>query len=78
MPDEYMELRNKINPKILEDYSASYEHWQEAINPTVSEVQHVVYDAYLKSNKIKSGVSNYSEMVALLVSWHNAKKLIID
>ena len=78
LPDEYMELRNKINPKILEDYSASYEHWQEAINPTVSEVQHVVYDAYLKSNKIKSGVSNYSEMVALLVSWHNAKKLIID
>lgn len=71
LPDEYAEWRSKIKPQIIADYNKSVEHWQQGINTKMAETQRKVYDTYLKTNKIKSGVTNYSEMVALLVSWHN-------
>ncbi|MDR1055484.1 MAG: DUF3810 domain-containing protein [Prevotellaceae bacterium] len=76
LSDEFLVWYNKIRPEIIEDYKASYGHWNAAINPQVFAIQNKVYDTYLKNNKIKTGVANYSEMVALLVSWHNNQRRI--
>jgi hypothetical protein len=75
LPDEYHNWFKQIRPEIIADYKKSYEHWQKAINSKMTEFQSVAYDAYLKLNKIESGIENYSEMAALLVSWYNAGNL---
>lgn len=68
-PDRYKEIAGQIDPRIRADYRAIQEHWQKALNPTLSAVQDKVYDSYLKTNQQQSGILSYSEMVGLLVAW---------
>ena len=68
-PDRYREIIGQIDPRIMADYRAIREHWQKALNPTLSAVQDKVYDTYLKTNKQQSGILSYSEMTGLLVAW---------
>ena len=68
-PDRYKEIAGSIDPRIIEDYKAIHEHWQKALNPTLSDIQGKVYDTYLKTNKQQAGILSYSEMVGLLVTW---------
>ena len=42
-------------------------------NPAVGKMQDWIYDLYLKGNKIKSGLKNYSEVVGL--PFHGGRKL---
>ena len=68
-PDRYREITKQIDPRVIADYRAIREHWQKTINPTLSAMQDKVYDTYLKTNKQRSGILSYSEMVGLLVAW---------
>jgi len=68
-PDRYREIAGQIDPRIIADYRAVQEHWQKALNPTLSAVQDKVYDAYLKTNQQPSGILSYSEMTGLLIAW---------
>ena len=68
-PDNYKEIVEKIDPRIIADYSAIREHWKKALNEKISAVQEKVYDSYLKTNKQQSGILSYSEMTGLLVAW---------
>ena len=68
-PDRYQEIVEKVNPLIFADYKAIREHWQKALNPTLSDLQGKMYDTYLKANKQQTGILSYSEMVGLLVTW---------
>ena len=68
-PDRYREITGKIDPRIMADFRAIREHWQKALNPTLSAVHEKVYDTYLKTNKQQSGILSYSEMTGLLVAW---------
>ena len=68
-PDRHREIAAQIDPRVLADYRAMREHWQQVINPTLSEVQSRVNDAYLRANQQASGIFSYSEMVGLLVAW---------
>ncbi len=68
-PDCYKEISAQIDPRIITDHRAIQEHWQKALNPTLSAVQDKVYDSYLKTNKQQSGILSYSEMVGLLIAW---------
>ena len=70
-PDRYQEITAQIDPRIKADYQAIREHWQKALNPTLSAMQDKVYDTYLKTNKQQSGILSYSEMVGLLVAWES-------
>ena len=75
-PEErYREIVDKIDPRIIADYRAIREHWQSALNPTLSDMQEKVYDTYLKTNKQRSGVLSYSEMTGLLVAWETGDRL---
>ena len=68
-PDRYREIAAQIDPQITADYRAIRQHWENALNPTLSAVQDKVYDTYLKTNKQASGILSYSEMTGLLVTW---------
>jgi hypothetical protein len=67
------ELKNRLeclDRHVLADYRRSADHWRDGVDKGLSEAQSKVYDAYLRTNRIESGIENYSEMVGLLVSWY--------
>jgi hypothetical protein len=67
-PDDYGNLIESIDGKIIEDIKIMSKRWSEARNRTLSNAHKVVYDTYLKTNNIASGIENYSEVVNLLIS----------
>jgi hypothetical protein len=69
MPNEFKNCIERLDKRILSDYKRSLERWQDGINQELSDAQSKVYNAYLKTNRIESGIKNYSEMLGLLVSW---------
>jgi len=70
-PDDYNDLLSQTDERIINDLITSSEHWTNAKSKTLSKAHKVVYDAYLKTNKIDSGIKNYSEVVGLLISTYN-------
>ena len=39
-----------------------------SVEPLIGEAQDVVYNLFLKGNKIPAGTANYSEVIALLIA----------
>ncbi|NDV82380.1 DUF3810 domain-containing protein [Bacteroides sp. 51] len=69
--EEYKALLERIRPEIIEQATTEHEYWMAKYSPTISNIQSRIYDWYLKGNKIESGRKNYSEVVGLLISYHN-------
>ena len=72
-PDRYREIVEQIDPHVIADFRTKREHWQQVINPTLSEIQSRINDAYLRANQQASGILSYSEMTGLLVAWEMKK-----
>ena len=72
-PDRYREISAQIDPLVIADFRAMREHWQQVLNPTLSEIQSRVNDAYLRANQQASGILSYSEVTGLLVAWEMKK-----
>jgi hypothetical protein len=70
-PEDYKNMLADIDSKIINDLTTMSKHWLEARNQTLSDAHKVVYDTYLKTNNINSGIKNYSEVVNLLISTYN-------
>ena len=72
-PDLYKAALEHVSPEVTADFSREYIFWQQAISPGLSELQAKVYDSYLKSNNVSSGIASYSEVVELFLTWlqHN-------
>jgi hypothetical protein len=68
-PDRYRDIAGRIDPRVIADFRAIQEHWQKKHSPTLSAAQDRVYDAYLRTNRQRSGILSYSEMTGLLVAW---------
>ena len=49
-------------------YNSHLLYWREKYNPGMGQIQHQVYNAYLKGNQVSSGTKNYSEVIGLLMS----------
>jgi hypothetical protein len=60
--------RETINPDIRDLFNKNTEYWRDKYSDTLGEIQHAVYNMYLKGNKISSGHANYSEVIALLMA----------
>lgn len=67
--EEYQYFLATIRPEILEQYKSRREYWQQKYSPGIGKIQDSVYNLFLKSNQISSGLKNYSEVVGLLLSW---------
>lgn len=66
--DEYAAWLGAVRPEILEQQRERQEYWQSLRSEKISNFQNRVYNLFLKSNKISSGIANYSEVVQLLIS----------
>ena len=49
-------------------YNEKVEYWHSLYNPWIGEAQEMLYNLFLKGNKISSGTKNYSEVIALLIA----------
>jgi hypothetical protein len=61
------ELIRRLGPGPLTDLRAIAERARRQVNPRASRVSSLVYDRYLKANRIPSGVANYGEVAGLLL-----------
>ena len=66
--EQYQEIVKRIRPEIVELYNSHLLYWREKYNPGMGQIQHQVYNAYLKGNQVSSGTKNYSEVIGLLMS----------
>ena len=68
LEEQYQEIVKRIRPEIVELYNSHLLYWREKYNPGMGQIQHQVYNAYLKGNQVSSGTKNYSEVIGLLMS----------
>lgn len=59
-----------VSEAVARDWADSAEHYKALRNETAAEVSDTVYDAYLKSFSVKSGVQSYGEVADLLLVWY--------
>lgn len=43
-------------------------YWNSMYSKTLGKIQHKIYDAMLKGNKISSGTKNYSLVIDLIIA----------
>ena len=70
-PNEYRDLVGLIDKRIISDVNTISNHWISSQNQTINKAHREVYDTYLKTNQINTGIQNYSDVVSLLISTYN-------
>jgi hypothetical protein len=73
---EFDALKQRIRPEIVRLYKLHHNYWKQLYSPTLGKLQDWLYELYLRGNKIESGQMNYFQVVGLLISYENYKKLI--
>ena len=66
--EEYAAWLSQVRPEILEDQKEVHEFWVSQRLNLFDRIQDWIYDLFLKSNRIGSGIANYSEIVSLVIS----------
>lgn len=67
--EEFNAWKATISPEVKDLYNRKTAYWQSLYSPLIGEVQSTAYNWFLKGNNIPSGRKNYSEVVALLISY---------
>lgn len=75
---DYHEYINKIDKRVYEDVFYRQDYYNALQNKTMEKVQSVAYDAYLKTNNIRSGIKNYNQVVALIISWYDNNRQLSE
>lgn len=66
---DYREYLGKLNKPVLDEIRFRQQYYYGLQNEVMGKAQETVYDAYLKSNHISSGIENYNQVVELAISW---------
>ena len=66
--DSFEAWKKRLRPEIKDLYNEKVAYWQSLYSPLIGETQDVVYNLFLKGNKIPTGTANYSEVIALLIA----------
>ena len=66
--DAFEAWKKRLRPEIKDLYNENVAYWQSLYSPLIGEAQDVVYNLFLKGNKIPTGTANYSEVIALLIA----------
>lgn len=69
-PDAAHEIWSGVAAGVAKDWNASVKHYEEIRSDTMSAVTDKVYDTYLKSFSVDSGVQSYGEVTDLLLAWY--------
>lgn len=72
-PHAAAEVMADASDALRTDLKASIAHYDALEDETASEVQNKVYDTYLKTFAVESGVQSYGEVVDLLTTWYFEK-----
>ena len=65
--EERSELVRRLDPGPREDLRDIAERSRRQVIPSASRISSLVYDRYLRANRISSGVANYGEVAGLLL-----------
>ena len=69
-PTAAAEVWQGVSAEVARDWSDSSEYYRSLRNETAAELSDKVYDTYLKSFSVKSGVQSYGEVADLLLVWY--------
>lgn len=72
--DEYKRCYERIDKRVLGQLKDMSEYWNSQEVKLVADVQDLVYDAYLRCNKIQSGRKNYNQVVEMVMSEYSSQK----
>ena len=72
LPGTWRTYLAKIDPHILAESAQISAYWRSHRHEKLSRIQNKVYDTYLKANRIPTGIKNYSDVTALLLTYHSA------
>lgn len=64
----------RVRPEIIRMAKEDREYWIALRSPLVDSVQDVLFEFYLKGNKVKEGRKSYSGVVALVLAWQRAMR----
>lgn len=70
--EEFKAVMESVRPEVVELYKTKSKYWSEKYSPLIGEVQHKIYNMFLKGNNIASGTGNYSEVVEMLISYQKS------
>jgi len=71
--EDYPAIISKLDKRVKKDLQKIREHWMSIRNEKIDEAASKVNDFYLKTNKIKKGVEEYSGVVKLVIDYENDK-----
>jgi len=69
--DEYNAIIAKLDKRVKNDLKKIREHWMSLRNEKIDKAASKVNDFYLKTNKIKEGVKEYSGVVKFVMDYSN-------
>jgi hypothetical protein len=69
--EEYPDIIAKLDKRVKKDLEKIRENWMSLRNEKVDEAASKVNDFYLKTNKIKDGVKEYSGVVKFVMDYSN-------
>ena len=77
LPEEdYRQFVSTINPAVIKMYNAQREYWNSRYSKTLGRLQSVVYDAFLKGNKVTSGTASYLEVIDMVIALKDIPDLL--
>lgn len=65
---QFTVLQSNIRPEVIEDIKKTNIHWKALRSPTLDNIQSKIYDSFLKSNNVRVGLQNYTEVVEYLIN----------
>ncbi len=69
-PEGAKEVWRGVGRELAADGAAAAKHYQSLENETLSSASSKVYDSYLKTFEVESGVQSYGEVTDLLLMWY--------
>lgn len=67
--------KEELRPEVRDLYNQKAAYWEARYNPWIGKGQDVVYNWFLKGNRIASGTADYSEVVGLVMAARAAGRI---
>lgn len=69
--EQYKAVFAKVNPQIISLHKAQSEYWDSMSSELLDSIHNIIYNAFLKSNRIPSGTKNYLQVIDLILAFQN-------
>lgn len=70
-PAEFGAWKQSILPEIIDELRQEQEYWSTKRIPLLDRMQSTVYNAFLKGNRVSSGMKDYSEVIQIIIALDN-------